>query len=133
MVNCAGTTNDAAAYSPNTAESAQTSAAEDKGSPVSPGDSKRGQQLTAASGCLACHSLHATAAMVGPTWYNLAETAELRIPGQSAELYLHTSIVSPNAYIVEGYSPNVMVQTYARSLSEGELADIVSYLLTLEE
>jgi cytochrome c len=71
--------------------------------------------------------------MVGPTWYNLAETAELRVPAQSAESYLHTSIVSPNAYIVEGYSPNVMVQTYARSLSEGELADIVSYLLTLEE
>lgn len=96
-------------------------------------DAQRGQQLAATSGCTGCHSLNPRARMVGPTWYDLAETAKTRVPGQSVEAYLYTSIVHPNAYVVPGYAPNIMVQTYGRTLGEGEIADLVSYLLTLHE
>lgn len=94
---------------------------------------QRGRQLAAANGCIGCHSLNPRARMVGPTWFDLAETAASRAPDQSAEAYLYTSIVHPNAYVVQGYRPNIMVQTYGQTLAEDEIADLVSYLLTLHE
>jgi hypothetical protein len=48
-------------------------------------------------------------------------------------MYLYTSITNPNAYIVEGYQPNVMIQTYGQTLSDQDLADILAYLLTLHD
>jgi cytochrome c551/c552 len=96
-------------------------------------DAARGRQLTLAYGCIGCHSPDDSMRMVGPTWYDLAETAAGRIPGQEAAEYLYTSIVRPNAYVVPGYLPNVMVQSYGQQLGEQELADMVKYLLTLEE
>jgi hypothetical protein len=51
------------------------------------------------------------------------------VPGQTAAGYLLTSIVRPNDYVVPGYQPNVMVQSYDEYLSERDLADIVKYLL----
>lgn len=41
----------------------------------------------------------------GPsTWHDLAETAATRAAGQTAAGYLYTSIVHPNAYVVNGYA-----------------------------
>ncbi|MFN8467621.1 MAG: hypothetical protein U0X20_18825 [Caldilineaceae bacterium] len=68
---------------------------------------------------------------VGPTWQGLATTAAGRVAGQRAEDYLYTSIVQPNAYVVPGYLPNVMVQTYGQTLAADDLANVVKYLLTL--
>lgn len=97
------------------------------------GDPQRGRQLAAANACMGCHSLSPGVRTVGPTWYDLAETAATRVPGQRAEAYLYTSIVHPNAYVVQGYQPNIMVQTYGQTLAEDEIADLVRYLLTLHE
>ena len=94
-------------------------------------DPNRGQHLTVANTCLGCHSLSSNQTMVGPTWHDLAETAATRVAGQTAAGYLYTSIVHPNAYVVNGYQPNVMLQGYSQTLSEQDIADIVSYLLTL--
>jgi cytochrome c551/c552 len=96
-------------------------------------DAARGRQLTLAYGCIGCHSPDDTMRTVGPTWHDLAETAAGRVPGQEAAEYLYTSIVRPNAYVVPGYLPNVMVQSYRQQLGEQELADMVKYLLALEE
>lgn len=96
-------------------------------------DPARGERLTIANGCIGCHSLDPNRRMVGPTWHDLAETSRTRVAGQSAEQYLYTSIVQPDAYIAPGYLPNIMVQNYGRRLSEDNLADIVSYLLTVGE
>ena len=95
-------------------------------------DAARGQQLTLSYGCIGCHSLDDSMRMVGPTWHDLKETAAGRVPGQEAAEYLYTSIVRPNAYVVPGYLPNVMVQSYGQQLGEQELADMVKYLLSLE-
>jgi cytochrome c551/c552 len=95
-------------------------------------DAARGQQLTLSYGCIGCHSLDDSMRMVGPTWHDLKETAAARVPGQEVAEYLYTSIVRPNAYVVPGYLPNVMVQSYGQQLGEQELADMVKYLLTLE-
>jgi mono/diheme cytochrome c family protein len=132
MINCAVTADANSANSANSAGDEQADSGKDNESLALPGDPMRGQQLTLASGCLACHSLRGGQATVGPTWYNLAETASQRVRGQSAAEYLYSSIVNPNAYVVQGYSPNVMPQTYGRLLSDSELADIAGYLLTLD-
>jgi len=98
---------------------------------VESADPNRGQQLTAANTCLGCHTLSPNQTMVGPTWHDLAKTAATRVAGQTAAEYLYSSILDPNAYVVKGYQPNVMIQGYSQTLREQDIADIVSYLLTL--
>jgi len=69
---------------------------------------------------------------VGPTLKGIAKAAGSRAAGQSAEVYLFTSIVNPNAYLVPGYAANIMPQTYAKTLSAQQIRDLISYLLTLK-
>jgi cytochrome c2 len=92
----------------------------------------RGQQLTLTNACIACHTPDPNVTMVGPTWHNVGTTAASRVEDMSSGLYLYTSITHPNDYVVEGYQPNVMLQIYG-GLPPQDLADLVSYLLTLKE
>ena len=95
-------------------------------------DVARGEQLTLQNACIGCHNLNPDLPMAGPTWHNVAETAATRVEGESAPAYLYNSIVHPNDYVVEGYAPGVMIQTYGDTLSDQDLADIIGYLLTLK-
>lgn len=100
---------------------------------VASGDPANGQLLTQKNACIGCHSLEKDVKLVGPSWYGVADRAATRVPGQSAEEYLYTSITLPNAYVVEGYQPGLMLQTYRQTLSDQDLADIIAFLLTLKE
>lgn len=87
-------------------------------------------------GCAACHQFNVPfdaepLALVGPNLGNIHEIAATRVTGQDAETYIYTSIVDPNAYIVEGYVPGVM-PPYGNSLSEQEINLIVQWLLNPE-
>lgn len=105
------------------------------------GSASRGETLfnqatigsASAPGCVTCHSLEEGVVIVGPSQYALATRAAGRVAGQSAEEYLHESIVEPNAYIVEGFDSGVMYQTYGEELSEQDINDLVAYMLTLTE
>jgi hypothetical protein len=103
------------------------------GTALAQADPMHGQQLTLQNGCIGCHNLDPNVMMVGPTWHNIASTAETRVEGQTAAHYIYNSIVAPNDYLVEGYPPGLMVQTFAQTISEQDLADIIGYLLTLRE
>jgi len=94
---------------------------------------EHGRELTVQYGCTACHALEEGANVVGPSWYNMGAIAATRVPDESAALYLYHSIVQPNQRIVEGFLPNLMPQTYQEQLSEQELADMIQYLLTLQQ
>ena len=94
-------------------------------------DPYNGETLTLSTGCTGCHSLDPNQFMAGPTWYDLAAVAASRVEGQSAGLYLYSSIIDPNAYVVEDYQPNIMLQIYNETIPEGDLADIIAYLLTI--
>jgi cytochrome c2 len=96
-------------------------------------DPNRGEQLTIQNACTGCHTLDPDVMMVGPTWHNLAETAANRVEGQNAAEYLYYSIIDPNDYVVEGFPLNVMLQIYADTLSDQDLADLVTYLLNAEQ
>lgn len=96
-------------------------------------DTARAEQIALAYGCIGCHSLDPDQPMSGPTWYHVADRAVSRVPGESPALYLHESIVAPNAYIVPGYQAGIMPQDFGQRLSTQELADLIAYLLEQHE
>lgn len=102
------------------------------------GDAEAGkalfQQTTirAAPACSTCHSIEPGQVIVGPSLAGIASLAGDRAPGLSAEEYLRTSILDPNAYVVAGFPAGVMYQEYGNVLTEAEINDLIAYLLTLE-
>jgi len=104
------------------------------------GNVERGEKLFsqtvigshAAPGCRTCHSLEEGITIVGPSMAGIASRAGQEVSGQSAEEYLHQSIVEPDAHVVEGFPAGVMYQKYEEDLSAQEIDDLVAYLLTLE-
>lgn len=84
--------------------------------------------------CSSCHNVANDARLVGPSLLGIPERAGERVEGQSAEEYLHNSIVHPNDHIVEAdppYPENLMPQNYEEVFTEQEINDIVAYLLEL--
>ena len=95
-----------------------------------PGNPANGEVLSASAGCIGCHRLDDTNAVVAPTWGGVAHTAITRVAGEGPALYLYQSITAPNAFVVNGYNGGIMPQTYNDTLSAQDIVDVVSYLLT---
>ena len=70
--------------------------------------------------------------IVGPSLKHVGTNAQTRKPGLSASDYIHESIRTPNAYVVDGFSPNIMPPNFAELLQPGEIDALVAYLLTLK-
>lgn len=84
------------------------------------------------AGCAACHAVSGlSTGAVGPGLDGIATTAAGRVEGLSAEEYLRQSLLEPSAYIVEDYD-DVMPADVAASLSEEQLDNLLSFLLSLE-
>lgn len=104
------------------------------------GDAAHGEELynratlgkKSSEGCVSCHNFDATQGdeSNAPYTAGTGTRAETRVPGFSAEEYIHESIVTPDAYVVEGFNAGDMYQSWAEDLSEQEIADLVAYLLT---
>ncbi|MEM7530945.1 MAG: 5'-nucleotidase C-terminal domain-containing protein [Chloroflexota bacterium] len=101
------------------------------------GDTEVGQALFeqpvlgGMGGCKTCHSLEPDVTLMGPSLYGIATIAETRQAGMIPANYIYLSIMEPNSYIVEGFEAGVMPDHYADHLDEGEIADLVNYLMTL--
>ncbi len=105
-----------------------TPSAEEAADPIA-----RGGQLFVSSGCGGCHAIEGVSSgEVGPNLTQIAQVAATRKDGVSAEDYIRESIVNTNAFVVEGYQPNIMPQTYGQQFSSQELNDLVDYLLAQE-
>jgi cytochrome c len=72
-------------------------------------------------------------ATIGPVLDGLATRAGDAVAGLSAEDYIRESILDPNAFIVEGFTEGIMVQTFGDSIAPEDLESLILYLLTLEE
>ena len=104
------------------------------------GDPERGRQIwedgggaIAAPGCSFCHSLDGSEKVAGaraPTWQGISALAGDRVPGLSAAEYLRESILDPSAYVVEGYTDNLMSKGFRFFLSEEDIEGLVAFLLT---
>ena len=80
------------------------------------------------AGCAGCHAFEPAGsdAEVGPGLDDLAARAEEA--GQPLEEFVRDSIVDPNAYVADGYQPDVMPGTFESSLSDEQLDALVQYL-----
>ncbi len=94
------------------------------------GDATAGKTVFTAAGCGVCHSLEPNVKIVGPSLAGVATRATTRKPGYSAERYLYESITNPNAYVVEGFAPDLMPKTFKDTLSPQDLANVMAFLLT---
>jgi cytochrome c2 len=98
----------------------------------SPGDPAQGKLVfSTVAGCVACHDVSTGATLVGPSLKGVESRAASRKPGMSASDYLRESILIPNAYVVPGFQPGIMLQTFGQVLTAQQLNDVIAYLLTL--
>lgn len=82
-------------------------------------------------GCILCHSLKSGQVIVGPSLAGISARAPYLVEGQSGREYLKSSIVNPDAYIVDGFLPATMFLHYQQELSDDEINALVDYLLHL--
>ena len=94
-----------------------------------PPDPAAGEALFNSNGCSGCHSTGSNT-IVGPGLAGIGERAGTRIPGMSADEYLHESIVDSQAFIVPDFPPS-MPPSFP-NLSETDVNDLVAYLKTLQ-
>ena len=91
----------------------------------------RGKRLIEQHGCLDCHTTDGRD-QIGPTWKSLYGSTVTLAGGEvvvADERYLWTSVRDPNAQIVEGYLPDVMLSL---QLTDAEITSIVEFIKSLE-
>jgi cytochrome c553 len=110
---------------------------------AAPGDAVRGRQLFEAPvasprgeqpPCSRCHAVEKdkpAPSGLGTNFYDIGLRAANTVPSQSAEQYLRTGIVDPDAYLAGGFQDGLMYREYAKALTEQQIADLVAYMLTL--
>jgi cytochrome c oxidase subunit 2 len=86
--------------------------------------SDAGAQVFAANGCGGCHTL-AAAGSTGAVGPDLDKVLTPSVHTADIE----KMITDPNADITPGYPPNVMPQTFGKTLSKAQLDDLVKYLI----
>lgn len=106
----------------------------DLSQPLPPGDPARGEmlfngQVNGQYPCSACHGLFEGQVTTCPNLMGIAVRAAMRVSDYSAERYIRESIVSPDAYVVEGYTPGIMPQNFAQTMTAQDLADVLAFLL----
>ena len=89
------------------------------------GGGETGEQIFSSAGCGGCHAFTpaGTDAQVGPS------LDQLDPGGAQLEEFVRESIVDPNAVLAGGYQPDVMPNTYDKTLSEEQLDALVQYLV----
>lgn len=102
------------------------------------GDAKAGEKLFNQAvivdqpGCNTCHSLTPDTVIVGPSLAGIGTRAATAVSGETAEEYIRQSILEPDAHVVDGFQPGVMVQVWAEKLTPEEVDNVVAFLLTLK-
>jgi hypothetical protein len=83
-------------------------------------------------GCSNCHALiPGEPASIGTNLSNIGNRASATVPGQSAEQYLRTAIIDPDAYLAGGFQEGIHPRTYNKQLTVAQVNDLVAFLLTL--
>lgn len=96
-----------------------------------------GRGLFAEYGCNTCHQLNDANSLnmgQGPSLNGLEVRAANDHPDyESAQDYIRTSIINPNALVVSGYPSGLMPQNFAQRIPEDELNILVEYLAAPKE
>jgi caa(3)-type oxidase subunit IV len=83
-----------------------------------------GQQLFS-DNCAMCHDGQSG---IGPPFKGMVDRADSRVRGESAEQYIHQSIVDPSAYVVAGYQ-DMMPKNFAQKFSNEQIDALVAYIM----
>jgi cytochrome c oxidase subunit 2 len=100
-----------------------------------PEDEPPGLTILKQNACITCHSLDGSK-IVGPTFKGLfGKEEEVITDGQERtiiadEEYIKRSIYEPNADLVKGYNPGLMI-SYKETLTEEDIQKVIEYLKTL--
>ncbi len=114
----------------------EAASTEDAADGALPGDPVEGEHLfhtfqpEAGMACTTCHRTDSDERLVGPGLKTVGIRAQTRVPGMSASQYIHTSIVNPSAYVVDGF-PDIMPKNWGKVFTEAQLDDLVAYLVSL--
>ena len=86
-----------------------------------------GRVVFLTKGCTSCHSLGgvSTTGQIGPNLTGLADRAGNRVEDLEAEDYIRQSVLDPQAFVVDGFSPLMP----ALPLDTEELDALVEFLL----
>ena len=98
--------------------------------PGGAGDPVKGQAVFNSKGCAGCHST-GTNTVVGPGLGGVATKAATRKSGMTAQAYLEESELTPNVYVVAGFTAGLMPTLWTSKNDDG-FVDIIAYLLTLK-
>lgn len=100
------------------------------------GDAEAGRALfntvqpAAGMACSTCHRVDSEERLIGPGLLNIASRAAQRDPTVSAREYIHTSIVQPGAYVVDGYK-DIMPKNWGTVFTPEQQDDLIAYLMSL--
>jgi cytochrome c oxidase subunit 2 len=97
-----------------------------------PADEHPGLTVLKQNGCIACHSLDGSK-IVGPSFKGIyGHEVEVITNGQERtvmvdDAYIINSIYEPNADVVKGYNPGLMI-SYKQQLKEEDVQKIIEYI-----
>jgi cytochrome c oxidase subunit 2 len=97
-----------------------------------PVDERPGHTVLKQNGCIACHSLDGSR-IVGPSFKGIyGHEVEVITNGQERTLlvddaYIVSSIYEPNADVVKGFNPGLMI-SYKQQVSEEDIKKIIDYI-----
>ncbi|MCA9911808.1 MAG: cytochrome c [Anaerolineae bacterium] len=80
--------------------------------------------------CSSCHLSEAVAPPTEGTWTRITEERlqDPALEGYDARHYIVESILHPDAYVVPGYTPNLMPAAFGFRLDLQQLEDLIAYL-----
>ena len=118
------------------ARSAASAAARSAASAPAPGETatatEQGRTLFLTKGCNGCHPMAGAPGTfgIGPNLTDLAQVADTRRAGMSAEVYVRESILAPQAFIAPGFGRGPVEQMPQLPVDDAELEALVRLLLT---
>lgn len=83
--------------------------------------------------CTNCHLINSEDMLIGPGLLNIFETAKTRVEGEGPYTYIYNSIRYADIFIVEGYEFGLQMPNYDGILTDGQIYDLVAYLVTLRD